>query len=446
MYVTSFDVHKLSESTVNEGETTVKNKKEQEETIVALQEEVKGLREKNAKLGEVLKQFAQQREQIDAKNAEALTYLNSLKEQISTAEKQLETVRSAEDIRLEKLREKAEKEANSLVETVTNEMDEKKIKFDQQISARQKSIYAKTYNTLNGVNNRHAEYIKDIKFQQGILTETYETVLKKLSQEENQLSPQDLFDRELSVVYSRRAKLARKQGKSSMLGVKELLSSEETVTMEFIDVSELESLGDTGLRNNVLVGRVVLPEGLKQLPANFFFGCLNLREVVIPSTLERIREFAFYGCTNLKFVQIKSNVLKRIDDYAFSLCENMDEFSMPDSVERIGTAVFRHCTSLKRCAISRNSNLTKLGTHAFQYCSMLREFDIPPGVRELPLSVFYGCDNLRSLAIPKTVASVGKYAVHGCSALKRVVICNDSIDINATFGYLSDCEFIRAKQ
>ncbi len=422
------------------------NNLEQEDKIVALQEEVKRLREKNAKLGEVLKQYAQNEQWVKAKSQEGFARLSSINEQVESAKKHLETVKSAELIRIEKMREKAETEAKDIVDSANTEMEEKKTKFDQQISARQKSIYAKTYNTLNGVNNRHSEYMDNLKFQQNILTETYESVLKKLSQEENELSPQDLFDKELSVVYSRRAKLARKQGKASMLEVQELLSSEETVSMEFVDVSELESLGEAGLRNNVLVARVVLPEGLKQLPANFFFGCLNLREVVIPSTLERIREFAFYGCTNLKFVQIKSKILKRIDDYAFSLCENMEEFTMPDSVERLGTAVFRHCTSLKRCSVSRNSKLTKLGTHAFQYCASLREFDIPPGISELPLSVFYGCDSLRSLAIPKTVTTVGKYAVHGCASLKRVVICNDAIDINATFGYLNDCEFIRAKQ
>ncbi len=424
----------------------VKKQNEQEEIIAGLQEEVQRLKEKNAKLGAVLKKIADDKGAREKAQAEAERRLQVLHAEIDAMDSELKTARDAEDIRLRRMHEQAKEQAAGVVDDATAQMEEKQIKFDQQISAKQKAIYANTYGMLNGVNNRHTEYLKGIRFQQDILMATYESVIKKLSQEEDDSSPESLYDKELSVVYSRRAKLARKQGKTSMLDVKELLSSTDTVTMEFVDVEELNSLGEAGLRNNVLVGRVVLPEGLKQLPPNFFFGCINLREVVIPSTLERIREFAFYGCTALKSVQINSNVLLRIDDYAFSLCERLEKLELPSSVERLGVAAFRHCTTLEKFVVPKDSKLSRIGTHVFQFCSSLLGFDIPDGITEIPLSAFYGCSALRSLAIPATVRTVGKYALHGCSSLKRVVVCGDKLDINATFGYLTDCEFIRAKQ
>ncbi len=413
-----------------------------ENDVKVLQEQVRVLKEKNAKLGAVLKSFAGKSAHIEAEQLR----LQKLKDEVNSVTGDLGAMRDAENLRCEKLFEKAETEASVIVQCANAKIEEARIKFDQQISAKQKSIYAKTYGTLNGVNNRHSEYLRGLNFQMSVLMEAYESAMRKMSGEDMLDSPEVLYDKELSVVYARLAKMSRKTGKDSLLSVKELTSSDEPVTVEFTGVEELNSLGEVGLKNNVLITRAVLPEGLKQLPSNFFFGCINLREVVLPSTLERIREFAFYGCTSLRQVEIKSKVLTRVDDYAFSLCEKLSEIVLPTSVERLGVAVFRHCSALEKCAIPGDSKLTHIGSHAFQYCTSLREIHIPLGVSQLPLSVFYGCESLRSLVVPESVRTVGKYTLYGCTSLKRVVVCNDKLDINASFGYLNDCEFIRAKR
>lgn len=76
-----------------------------------------------------------------------------------------------------------------------------------------------------------------------------------------------------------------------------------------------------------------------------FEGCVNLKRVVIPQGVKEIPYRAFYECTALETIQIPSSVTS-IGNSAFSFCSSLTSVFMPDSISNIGKQAFLVCNSL----------------------------------------------------------------------------------------------------
>lgn len=96
--------------------------------------------------------------------------------------------------------------------------------------------------------------------------------------------------------------------------------------------SELEGITDT---KSVIIFDV--PEGIEEIPDEFFLDCFNLERVTLPEGLVSIGKYAFEGCEKLKELTLPST-LESIGSHAFSgtaietLTVNGSEFD-PESVK-----------------------------------------------------------------------------------------------------------------
>lgn len=164
------------------------------------------------------------------------------------------------------------------------------------------------------------------------------------------------------------------------------------------------------LRDNVNLKRVVLEEGITEIPYNMFGGCISLTEVVLPSTLTTIGGSIFSGCSSLT------------------------EFVIPETVTSLGNGIFSGATSLEKVTLP--SNLTTIGRAMFNQCSSLKSITIPSSVVSIEAYAFSGCTNLFNVTLPSGITYVGEGAFEG-AGLTEIVI-PDKVETIDTMAF-KDC-------
>ncbi|MBR2360565.1 MAG: leucine-rich repeat domain-containing protein [Bacteroidaceae bacterium] len=108
-----------------------------------------------------------------------------------------------------------------------------------------------------------------------------------------------------------------------------------------------------------------LPEGLKIIGHQAFYGCTNLYQVIVPSSVEYIRENAFASCPDLNIALLKGGG-KSLGPYAFAGCKRLGIIQLPEGMTTIKDGAFRGCTNLY--GIGLPSSLQEVGRNAFKDC------------------------------------------------------------------------------
>ena len=141
----------------------------------------------------------------------------------------------------------------------------------------------------------------------------------------------------------------------------------------------------------------VIPEGVKSISADAFYGCTGLQTVVIPDTVKKLGGFT--ACTDLVSVIIPESVTE-IGESAFSGCTSLLEISVPDSVKTDKTAGwFRDCTSLTKAYIG--SGVTYADS-IFEGCVSLKEITFGALIKGFYYTSFNDCVSLETINFPGT--------------------------------------------
>jgi hypothetical protein len=99
--------------------------------------------------------------------------------------------------------------------------------------------------------------------------------------------------------------------------------------------------------NNLFKGckNTIIPNTVKDIDNNAFYGCTGLTSIVIPDSVTHIGSNAFYGCSSLISIDIP-NTITNIYGSTFYNCSSLTSVTIPDSVTNIGDNVFQNCSSL----------------------------------------------------------------------------------------------------
>ncbi len=151
--------------------------------------------------------------------------------------------------------------------------------------------------------------------------------------------------------------------------------------------------------------RLVIPEGVTEIPYNAFADCYTLVEVDLPDSLQTIGSSAFLNCKNLQSVVI------------------------PDQVHTVSKNAFQYCYNMTEVKIG--SGLTEISEQMFHGCKSLKEVVIPDQIKKIGNRAFCGCTSLRSITIPDNVTSLGTAAFAACSSLEEIVIGDKVTNIKA---------------
>lgn len=114
---------------------------------------------------------------------------------------------------------------------------------------------------------------------------------------------------------------------------------------EIVLPSTVKRMGGAALAENKRLKRVVLPEGLNEIPERLCGLCHNLEAINIPASVTRINRNAFQLCYKLKTV-IPPN-LTWVGWDAFDYCA-LDSIVFPSTVEYIEGGAFRDLNHLQK--------------------------------------------------------------------------------------------------
>lgn len=155
-------------------------------------------------------------------------------------------------------------------------------------------------------------------------------------------------------------------------------------------------------------------------------SCVEIKSVVIPNHIRTIAENTFYGCKNMTSVTIPDSVTS-IGQYAFQYTK-LTGITIPDSVTSIGSSAFYHCTGLTSITVepgntayrSEGNCLIRVSTNTLMLGC--KTSIIPNGVIGIGGNAFYGCTGLTGITIPDSVTSIGSSAFYGCTGLTNITI------------------------
>lgn len=126
--------------------------------------------------------------------------------------------------------------------------------------------------------------------------------------------------------------------------------STEIEIPSLIEGMPVEKVGGACLKENEIVTKIIVSEGIKELSPYAFASCTQLVTLILPSTLITIGECAIRGCESIVALELPSS-LKEIGGNAFNMCTNLQELVIPRGVEKIGSYAFSWCTGLVKLYI-----------------------------------------------------------------------------------------------
>ena len=93
-----------------------------------------------------------------------------------------------------------------------------------------------------------------------------------------------------------------------------------------------------------LLEEVTIGSGMKIIPKQMFYSCVNLKKVTFTET--KIIEYqAFFGCVELVDIDFGES-LEEIGSGAFWACQKLAKVVLPDSIQIVGSAAFQACSAL----------------------------------------------------------------------------------------------------
>ncbi|MDE7108274.1 MAG: leucine-rich repeat protein, partial [Clostridiales bacterium] len=131
------------------------------------------------------------------------------------------------------------------------------------------------------------------------------------------------------------------------------------------------------LLNNLLVGTVILPEGIESISAGLFTYS-NIGTLVIPASVTKIDDFAFRATKVSNFRLAENSQLKEIGAFAFGGAA-IDSYILPEGLEVIGNGAFAQVTT-SVTSITLPSTLKHVGVKAFGGNARLNTVYVPEGM------------------------------------------------------------------
>ncbi len=178
--------------------------------------------------------------------------------------------------------------------------------------------------------------------------------------------------------------------------------------------SSLETIGPGCFQRSMLSGEVKLPEGLKFMDWDVFYGT-RIEVLSIPSTLSpKLDSGSGSSCLG------NVGTLKR-----FEVAEGNPYMKASDDGKALvsldGTTLIAVAAGASDYAIPSDSDIEVVGLYSFigwKGTSIV----VPEGVTKIEEYAFRGCSNLESVELPSSLTSISDSAFYDCGRLRTIKI------------------------
>lgn len=205
--------------------------------------------------------------------------------------------------------------------------------------------------------------------------------------------------------------------------------------------ASVASIGKQAFRSCDSLKSVVLPDNLVSIGEYAFYDCKTVAgSIDIPSTIATIPTYAFYGCSKLMAVNFHEG-LTSIGNYAFDGCKSLTDISLPTTLTTLGDNAFANCSKLVKAVLPKEKE--ELSSGVLQNCTLLSEVSMPTKLTKIGNSLFSNCSSLESVTMPDNISQLPDYTFQNCAKLSSVVLPSTiaSIGSNAFEGCASLKEF-----
>lgn len=205
------------------------------------------------------------------------------------------------------------------------------------------------------------------------------------------------------------------------------------------------------------VKKVIIEDGVENIPTYAFYGYSNLEEVSVGANVNNIGSYVFSDCKKLNKITISEGV-KALGQAALSGCSELEEVVIPNSVTTIEDSFFEGCTNLKNIKMSekietvgqniikdtafyKNQNNWEEG---LLYCDNVLidveskisgEVSIKEGTRVIGAYAFFK-SGITGITFPGSLVSIGNRGFCDCKSLSNIQFSEGlkSIGANGFYG------------
>lgn len=186
-----------------------------------------------------------------------------------------------------------------------------------------------------------------------------------------------------------------------------------------------------------MIRSITLSAGLREVSANAFDGCVNLKKVNCEGGLVSIGKFAFRGCTSLESIEF-SIALDTISSSAFQ-GSGLKSVTIGVNVTLIADRAFKDCVNLESVNFDKRGTKTlRVLDYAFEGCVSLTGLELPWRLRDIVEKRTFVKPTPPHFPITADVCDpcIGVAAFRGCTKLETVTIEDEYGDgLSRSFTY-----------
>ena len=177
-----------------------------------------------------------------------------------------------------------------------------------------------------------------------------------------------------------------------------------------VDLNKVETIGSYAFEDDTAIESIVLPETLKNVGRNVFYGSTKLTDITVRADIESNADQIFNGAP-AKNITFGSECTKVPAKMFWGT--GVEKITLPDNIKTIGGSAFRNCSELKEVDLNK---VETIGNYAFEDDTAIESIVLPETLKNVGSNVFNGCTALTDITVSADLESGADQMFSGAPA------------------------------